>query len=67
MQEGSHKAIVAAFFANMGIAVRSQHLGPDELRVAAKIEVDGGDSLAEVAQLIDEPRPASAPPSPRPG
>lgn len=35
------------------IHMRTQHLGPDELLVAAKIEVDGATTAAEVAHAID--------------
>ena len=36
------------------IHMRTQHLGPDELLVAAKIAVDAGLTLGEVATLVDE-------------
>ncbi|HVM06746.1 MAG TPA: cation diffusion facilitator family transporter [Acidimicrobiales bacterium] len=36
------------------IHMRTQHLGPDELLVAAKIEVDGALSLGEVSALVNE-------------
>jgi divalent metal cation (Fe/Co/Zn/Cd) transporter len=35
------------------IHLRTQHLGPDELLVAAKIAVDGADTAADVARAID--------------
>lgn len=35
------------------IHLRTQHLGPDELLVAAKIAIDHGDSAAEIARGID--------------
>ena len=35
------------------IHMRTQHLGPDELLVAAKIAVDGAVSAADVARIID--------------
>ena len=35
------------------IHMRTQHLGPDELLVAAKIEVDGGLNLDDVSALVD--------------
>jgi cation diffusion facilitator family transporter len=36
------------------IHLRTQHLGPDDVLVAAKIEIGPGASIAEVAQLIDD-------------
>jgi cation diffusion facilitator family transporter len=35
------------------IHLRTQHIGPDELLVAAKIAVDGADTAADVARAID--------------
>ena len=35
------------------LELRSQHLGPEELLVAAKVELDSGLSLEEVADAID--------------
>jgi len=35
------------------IHMRTQHLGPDELLVAAKIEIDGTGSAADVALAIN--------------
>ena len=35
------------------IHMKTLHLGPEELLVAAKIEVDGGESAADVARAID--------------
>jgi divalent metal cation (Fe/Co/Zn/Cd) transporter len=35
------------------IHMRTQHLGPEELLVAAKIAVNGADTAAEVASAID--------------
>jgi divalent metal cation (Fe/Co/Zn/Cd) transporter len=36
------------------IHVRTLHLGPEELLVAAKIEVDGATTAADVARAIDD-------------
>lgn len=36
------------------IHMRTEHLGPDELLLAVKIQLDGGLSMDEVALLIDE-------------
>src|SRR5690606_12986646 len=35
------------------IHLRTMHLGPEEILVAAKIEVDAAETAAEVAQAID--------------
>jgi hypothetical protein len=34
--------------------MRTEHLGPDELLVAAKLEFDGSLSFADVAAAVDE-------------
>jgi divalent metal cation (Fe/Co/Zn/Cd) transporter len=36
------------------VHMKTLHLGPDELLVAAKVAVDAGDSAAEVARAIDD-------------
>jgi cation diffusion facilitator family transporter len=50
-------AIEAAISSEDGVSrlihMRTLHLGPDELLVAAKIAVPGGDSARRVAQVID--------------
>ncbi|MGH3096060.1 MAG: cation diffusion facilitator family transporter [Streptosporangiales bacterium] len=52
-----HETIVAALNAepliDHVIHMRTMHLGPDELLVAAKVAVSGGDSAADVARAID--------------
>ena len=51
-------AIAAALTADGSVRrvihMRTQHLGPDELLVAAKVEVDGDLSLDDVSALVDE-------------
>ena len=49
------------------IHMRTEHLGPDELLVGAKIEFAPELSAPELAAAIDEPRPASARSCRRPG
>jgi divalent metal cation (Fe/Co/Zn/Cd) transporter len=36
------------------IHMRTEHLGPDELLVAAKAEFDGGLSFADLARAVDD-------------
>ncbi|HEY2813591.1 MAG TPA: cation diffusion facilitator family transporter [Acidimicrobiales bacterium] len=36
------------------IHIRTEHLGPEELLVAAKLEFDGGLSIRELADVVDE-------------
>jgi divalent metal cation (Fe/Co/Zn/Cd) transporter len=50
------RAIEAALLGDGVVSVihlRTLHLGPDELLVAAKIEVDGAETAAQVALAID--------------
>lgn len=50
--EAIRAALVGAGVRSL-IHLRTLHLGPEELLVAAKIEIDGADSAADVAAAID--------------
>lgn len=53
---GAQRAIEAALVGDGVVSVihiKTLHLGPEELLVAAKVEVDAGDSAADVARAID--------------
>ncbi len=61
-------AAIAATPAVRGlIHMRTQHLGPDELLVAAKVELEPDLTTAEMAAAIAARRRPSAPPFPSPG
>jgi divalent metal cation (Fe/Co/Zn/Cd) transporter len=53
MQQGIRDVIEQDAEVERLIHLRTQHLGPDELLVAAKIAVPAADSAAEVALAID--------------
>jgi len=54
MQDRIRAAIEGAPSTNSLIFVRTQHLGPDELLVAIKVEFDANLSMAELAIAIDD-------------
>ena len=53
-----HVAAIRAALVGEGVAsvihLRTMHLGPDELLVAAKIEIDAGDTARGIATAIDD-------------
>jgi divalent metal cation (Fe/Co/Zn/Cd) transporter len=58
VRPGEEQAIREALTTPAGVRsvihLRTQHLGPDDVLVAAKIEIAPNSSIAEVADLIDE-------------
>lgn len=48
------KAVLSSEVIDRIIHMRTLHVGPDELLVAAKVAVGGGDDLSTVARAIDE-------------